>query len=177
MEAVILAGRLGLAVALLVAGAAKLRGPAEFARAIRGYRLLPERWARPLAVSLPWLELACGSALAVGLASRAAAAVVAGLLAVFTGAVVASLVRGLRVDCGCFGAARATPAGGWTIARNAVLIGAAILVVARPPAALAWWPAPPGPGLSHTDGLAVLITTTALLLTGSVLRHAIESTR
>ena len=59
---------------------------------------------------------------------RAAAgfAVAAGLLAVFTGAIVLSLRRGNAAPCRCFGAS-STPLGPRHVARNAVLVALALL--------------------------------------------------
>jgi putative oxidoreductase len=53
-----------------------------------------------------------------------------GLLVVFTLAVTQAVVRGINVDCGCFGGAASGPVTGWTIARDVGLLAAA--------AALSW---------------------------------------
>lgn len=167
MESVILGARFAVAVVLVLAGAAKARRAGDLAGAIDGYRILPRRWSRAVAAGLPWVELACGLGLALGFATRVVAAFVVVLLAAFTAAVTVSLVRGLQVDCGCFGAAQGGRAGGWTVTRNLVLLAAAVAVTLRPPATLALWPAAAG-GLPGGDGLAVLVTVTALYLAGAV---------
>lgn len=63
MEAAALAVRFVLATVFVFAGLAKLGGRREFAQAVRGYALLPERAVRPVAVLLPPAELAAGALL------------------------------------------------------------------------------------------------------------------
>lgn len=164
MEGSVLAARFVVALVLLLAGAAKVRRTDEFARAVDGYKILPRTLVRPVAATLPWLELGCGLTLAVGVATRIVATVTVVLLAVFTAAMGIALLRGMRIDCGCFGATTSGRASGWTVARNVLLIFVALAVVARPPTTLAAWPA--AAGLPGTDGLAVLVAVTAFYLSG-----------
>jgi uncharacterized membrane protein YphA (DoxX/SURF4 family) len=87
---------------LLLAGASKLvAGPDRFTRAILEYRLAGPGVAAVLARVVPPLEVGFGSLLVLGLLSRPSSIVALALLLVFTAAIVASLVRGLRHDCGC----------------------------------------------------------------------------
>ena len=166
MVPVVLAGRFFIALVLLLAGAAKIRRQDELARAIGGYRLLPQALVRPVAIVLPWVEVALGTGLALGVATRVVALAIAVLLAVFTGAVAVSLARGLRIDCGCFGVAQGDPANGWTLARNIGLMAVTIMIVIYPNNDLSW-----------SDGLAILIATSALFLAGTLIRHTVVSLR
>ena len=85
------------------AGIAKIGDPAAGVRAVRAYRILPEGLVHPVAYGLPAFEIVLAVLLLVGIATRFVGAVAAGLLAVFIGGVASAGLRGLRIDCGCFG--------------------------------------------------------------------------
>lgn len=95
--------RLGLAVLWLLAGASKLGDLAESGRAVAAYRLMPAEAARAVGAALPFVELALGLILLVGLATRLAAVVSASLLTVYIAGIASAWARGLSIDCGCFG--------------------------------------------------------------------------
>ena len=80
--------------------------------AVRSYELLPESLVGTMAATLPYLEISLGVLLVLGFATRLAAALSAVLLLVFIGGVISAAVRGLSIDCGCFG-------GGGTVAPGA----------------------------------------------------------
>jgi hypothetical protein len=83
--------------------------------------------------------------------SSAAPFAAAGLLLVYTGAILINLVRGRTdIDCGCAGPARRQPLGVGLVVRNLVLLSAALLseLPARP-RALVWID-----GLTCAAGLA-----------------------
>jgi len=117
----------------LVAAADKLGNPELFARNIANYRLVPLELVNVLAIVLPWLELMVGLMLLAGLRVQAAAMVAAGLLVVFTVALVSALVRGLDIHCGCF-SQTATERIGWERVLHdiALLVAALVLVVWTP---------------------------------------------
>ncbi|MFJ6214017.1 MauE/DoxX family redox-associated membrane protein [Streptomyces sp. NPDC092296] len=98
-----LAVRLGLAAVWAWAGLAKISDPAEAAQAVRAYRLLPESLVKPVGYGLPFLELALGLLLLVGLGTRIAAFLSGVLLLVFIAGISSVWARGLTIDCGCFG--------------------------------------------------------------------------
>lgn len=98
-----LLARLGLVAVWFTSGFAKAADPLETVVAVRAYRLLPEGAVRPVAAVLPYLEIALGILLLLGLATRLAAVASAVLLLVFIGGVISAAVRGLTIDCGCFG--------------------------------------------------------------------------
>jgi len=95
--------RLGLAAVWLVAGGVKVGDLAGSGRAVAAYRLMPFELARVVGAALPFIELALGVLLLVGLATRFASAVSAALLAVYIVGISAAWARGLSIDCGCFG--------------------------------------------------------------------------
>jgi uncharacterized membrane protein YphA (DoxX/SURF4 family) len=121
---------------LLVAGTLKAVDPQGSVRAVRAYELLPQGAATLVGWGLPFLEIVLGVLLLAGIAVRPAAVVTAALLVVLILAVASVAVRGLSIDCGCFGGGGPVPAGQTAyaaeIARDLGLLAAAIWLVARP---------------------------------------------
>jgi len=95
--------RLGLAAVWLVSGSIKVSDLNQTYIAVQAYDLLPTGAVNVVAGALPFLELALGVLLLVGLGTRLTAAVSALVLLAFIGAVAQSWARGLTIDCGCFG--------------------------------------------------------------------------
>ncbi|HVR87696.1 MAG TPA: MauE/DoxX family redox-associated membrane protein [Planctomycetota bacterium] len=124
---------LALGLAFLAAGMLKVLEPAEFALSLAKLSLLPSFLLGAAAILLPWVEIVSGLALVATRRYRDAATWLnLGLLAVFTTALVAGMVRGSAGTCGCFGSGIAflnRPEVG--LARNLLLIAAAAALVAR----------------------------------------------
>ncbi|HEX9991325.1 MAG TPA: MauE/DoxX family redox-associated membrane protein [Acidimicrobiales bacterium] len=150
--------RFVLATVFAVAATAKLGDRAAFTTAVAGYRLLPDRWAAPVARLLPPLELAAAVLLVLGVATGPVAAALGALLVAFVVAVAANLATGRRIDCGCFGATVERRLSWWTVGRNLALVAAAAVVVADPPAALSLAPlaGDPGPADRTAEAAAML---------------------
>lgn len=102
-KGVLLAFRLVLGGLFVYAGAAKVLDPLDFAQNIRNYQLVGQSLSFVAAIVLPWLEILAGLALILGVWTRGAALVVTGLLVFFIVLTAVTMVRGLDVDCGCFG--------------------------------------------------------------------------
>jgi uncharacterized membrane protein YphA (DoxX/SURF4 family) len=94
--------RLGLAAVWIVAGGLKVTDLAASARAVNAYQLMPYDAAKIVGAVQPFLEIALGVLLLIGLAVRLGAAISAVLLIVFIGGIVSAWARGLQIDCGCF---------------------------------------------------------------------------
>lgn len=103
LDGIGLVARLGLAAVWLVSGFLKAAAPAETLVAVKAYRLLSPGTAEIVAAVLPYLEIALGLLLVLGLATRLAAVLSAVVLLVFIGGVISAAARGLSIDCGCFG--------------------------------------------------------------------------
>lgn len=95
--------RLLLAGVLGYAGYAKVTEPLAAARAVRAYQILPESAVTTVGYGLPFLEIVLALLLLVGLATRFSGAAAALLMLVFIGGIVSVWVRGISIDCGCFG--------------------------------------------------------------------------
>lgn len=132
--------RLVLGGVWIVAGALKVTDLDASVRAVRAYRLLPEIVAQFVGAGLPMVEILLGALLVVGLGVRAAAAVSAVLMTAFVIGIASVWIRGLQIDCGCFGsggqlAPGARPTYGWELTRDVGLLLLAGM--------LARWPAGP----------------------------------
>ncbi|MGH3087015.1 MAG: MauE/DoxX family redox-associated membrane protein [Rubrobacteraceae bacterium] len=100
-----LSSRLILGAVFVAAGVPKILDPGAFAAAIRSYELnLPEWFASFSAYSLPYAEVLLGLYLIFGLFTKPAAWMTNGLMLVFTIALLQGAIRGLEINCGCFGA-------------------------------------------------------------------------
>lgn len=95
--------RLGLAAVWLVAGGLKVADPRQTRVAVGAYEVLPAGLVDPVATALPLAELVLGTVLLVGAFTRWAAVASVLLLVVLMAGVVQAWVRGLSIDCGCFG--------------------------------------------------------------------------
>ncbi len=104
MRPLVIALRLFLAAVFLYAAYTKLRQPyLLFAMSIDAYQLLPEWAVLILGRTIPWLELLLGILLATGHGLRYAAAGATLLLGLFFGVMLQAYVKGMGIDCGCFG--------------------------------------------------------------------------
>jgi uncharacterized membrane protein YphA (DoxX/SURF4 family) len=107
---------------LILAGFSKVAmGPAGFTRVVQAYKLLPARWSRVVALTLPPVEVAAGTLVVLGAFSQLGALVAILVLGVVTAAAGSALVRGVKAPCGCFGEFTTTVTS-TVIARNGVLM-------------------------------------------------------
>jgi uncharacterized membrane protein YphA (DoxX/SURF4 family) len=95
--------RLILGGVLLVAGALKVTDPYASATSVRAYQILPVDLANFLGFVLPFVEVAIGIFLIVGIWVRLAAIAGGALMIMFIIAIGQAWARGISLDCGCFG--------------------------------------------------------------------------
>lgn len=81
----------------------KIRDPLGFAQSIVNYKVVRNSIAVWVAIVLPWLELAAGVFLIAGLWRRTSALLLSLMLAGFIVLIAITMLRGIDVDCGCFG--------------------------------------------------------------------------
>jgi uncharacterized membrane protein YphA (DoxX/SURF4 family) len=128
--------RFGLAAVWLVSGLLKAADPDQTYVAVRAYDVLPDAGVEVVAALLPWVELALGVLLLVGVGTRLVAALSAVLLIVFVAGVIQAWARGLSIDCGCFGGGGAVEPGQTTyvqeLLRDAGFLLMAGWLIARP---------------------------------------------
>ena len=100
---IIIAFRLVVGGMFIWAGVTKIIDPLGFAQNIANYRVFPEGISFFLALVLPWIEVICGVFLILGIFLSASALLLSGFLVVFLVLIAATLIRGIDIDCGCFG--------------------------------------------------------------------------
>jgi uncharacterized membrane protein YphA (DoxX/SURF4 family) len=98
----VLVARLLIGGLFVYASVHKIVDPASFAQAIRNYQFLPVAWTNLVAVVLPWIEIAAGALLILGIQTRPSALVITALMAAFLVGLFHAYSAGLDIDCGCF---------------------------------------------------------------------------
>ncbi|HCF57503.1 MAG TPA: DoxX family protein [Myxococcales bacterium] len=123
--------RVYLAAIFLLACYHKILDPHAFALDVATYQILPLALVNLMAIVLPWIELATGVMLLVGLRTRPAALLIAGMMVVFTMALSIALAKGLDMSCGCFASQGADedPISWTTLVRDAVWLAMAAYVL------------------------------------------------
>lgn len=106
-----LLARLVLGSVLFAAGWLKAFKFDESQMAIRAYEVLPISIANVLGVILPWLEIGIAILLILGVALRPASLASGALMLLFIAAITQAGLRGLSIDCGCFGGGGAVEPG------------------------------------------------------------------
>jgi uncharacterized membrane protein YphA (DoxX/SURF4 family) len=94
--------RVILGVILVYASIDKIVHPAEFAKAIGNYNVLPFGLENLLGIVLPILELLVGICLVFGIMLDGSAIITAGIMTVFIIALSQAMIRGIDINCGCF---------------------------------------------------------------------------
>jgi len=90
-----------LAFLFIYGGGMKLMDPKVFAATLSHYDLIPEMLLPVVAIGLPALEVAAGTALLFNV--RGGLTVITGLLSLFIAVLGYGILSDLNVDCGCFG--------------------------------------------------------------------------
>jgi uncharacterized membrane protein YphA (DoxX/SURF4 family) len=120
--------RITISFVFIYAGAEKISDTETFAISISNYRLLPISTLNFFAITLPWLEIITGILLLFGIAVKENSTILCSMLFIFTLAIIISLLRGLSIDCGCFG--KGTQIGLMKLGENLLMIvGLLILIV------------------------------------------------
>lgn len=99
---------------------------------VEQYQVVPHFLISPIAGGLPWVELASGTALCIGLLTTPAAWLVVAQLVAFSGLMVVVLAAQIPIeDCGCFGnlGIQETPL--QVLIRDLVLLGILATVLGR----------------------------------------------
>ncbi len=125
-----LIARVSAGAAFFYAGLAKSLNFGATLLAVHAYRLVPAFLERPIAYGLPWLEVALGVLILLGLSTRYAGLLTALLAALFLVAMGQALLRGLQIGCGCFGGSTA-PLSWLDLARDLPLLAAGLFLTLR----------------------------------------------
>jgi putative oxidoreductase len=143
--------RVALGAIFLYAALTKLPDMGAFAESVANYRLVPSALVPAAAVAVIGVEIALGLLLVAGRLPRATALVATAILGAFTVGLAQALLRGIDLRCGCFGG---TENATWlTVLRDAALLAAAVVLLARGPGRLFPEREPSAPeGAPATDG-------------------------
>ncbi|HEX3616112.1 MAG TPA: MauE/DoxX family redox-associated membrane protein [Solirubrobacteraceae bacterium] len=165
MASLVLVFRIALAVIFATAGVAKLSDLQSSRDTVEAFGM-PKQLAEYAGSALPVGELAAAVALLITPAAVCGGAAAILLLTVFMIGIAYALNQGRTPDCNCFGQVSSARIGWQTLARNAVLLLVAILVVVQGPGSslTAWTSNDKAANL--VAGLAVLAS--ALLVISTV---------
>jgi len=114
--------RVIVAFVFILAGIEKISNPANFSDSIDNYRLLPLFTINFFAIVLPWIELISGILLLFGILVKENSYLISIMLIVFIIAISISLMRGLNIDCGCFGTTLGNQIGLLKVGENLLLL-------------------------------------------------------
>ncbi len=113
------------------AGITKVQHPLNFADSIATFQILPTQLINVLAMSLPPFEIIVGLMLIIGWKVRLAAFAIFILTVIFAIALSQALIRGLEVDCGCFGSGKPSLLKTWaSLGRDILLMAASVWLYA-----------------------------------------------
>jgi putative oxidoreductase len=113
----------------VVAGAVKIPDPGKFAGAVANYRLLPHELINLVAITLPWIEIAAGLLLIIGIWRISSAWLINLMTLMFIAAIAAAVARGLSIECGCFGTVGGRKVGLWAIAEDVALLAGGLWMI------------------------------------------------
>lgn len=108
-DGISLSSRLVLGGVFVGFGVTKLTDIDQTIRSVRAYQLLPEVVVPAVGTALPLLEILVGALLLLGLLVRPTSVVACLLSLTFAIGITAAWVRGLSIECGCFGNSGYTP--------------------------------------------------------------------
>ena len=129
---VVLAASIAMAAIFIYAGIDKIRDPLSFADSVAGFAILPAVLINLLALGLPPFEVASGLMLLGPWTRRVGALAVAVLSIIFFTALASALLRGLTLDCGCFGTGAPSRPRMWLeLGLDVMLFSAAVFVYLR----------------------------------------------
>jgi len=94
--------RLVVGVVFIYAAMDKIALPAQFARIVYNYHMVPGDLINMMAVIMPWLELICGVSVILGLYKEGGLLILNILMVVFMIAITVNIIRGVDLECGCF---------------------------------------------------------------------------
>jgi hypothetical protein len=125
-----------LGAVFLVAGGMKIAHPAAFFSDLLGFGVpFPEMFLRIVAVTLPWIEVLVGAGLLLNVWPETVRPVGSGLCLIFVLMLGQAVIRGIDLNCGCFGSGGR----GWlerpdvALVRAGLLFAASLYVTAVPP--------------------------------------------
>jgi len=118
-----------LSLIFIYAGMIKASAPSLFYHDIRMYHILSDGNAWYLAHYLPWLEIVVALGLMRMSTRGAASMIISFLLLIFSLAIASAWMRGLNIECGCFGDQGGRPPYVWILIRDLVMLLVALYLL------------------------------------------------
>lgn len=129
---VALVASLAMGGIFIYAGIDKIRDPLQFADSIAAFGILPAVFISLMALGLPSFEIACGLLMLGPWTRRIGALAITLLSAMFFTALASALLRGLTLDCGCFGTGAPSRPRMWLeLALDIIIFASALFVYLR----------------------------------------------
>lgn len=114
--------RIFISLLFIYSGLEKIKDISTFAVAIENYHIMPFAVINLTAVWLPWIEVFTGVLLFFNFYPKENLAIIFLLISIFTIAVASAIIRGINIDCGCFGAIGTQKTGIQKIVENILLL-------------------------------------------------------
>lgn len=121
-----------IALLFIITGAGKIADPQQFSMAILKYRIFDLFFANIIAIYIPWFELVVGVLLLFGSYIKENIIFIDLMLIFFNVLIITAIIRGLNIDCGCYGAAGAMQVGFTKLAENFGLIALSLVLLFAP---------------------------------------------
>lgn len=123
---VLFISQLILSLIFIFSGIEKISDLNYFLVAINNYKIFPDFTHNFITVTFPWIELILGVLLLFGFYKKEISVIFSFLIFLFTLLIFISILRGLDIDCGCFGTLSSVKVGYYKIYENTILFLLAI---------------------------------------------------
>lgn len=122
-------GRWAIAAIFLAAAVPKILDPSGFASDVSHYALFWDPLVNVIAITVPWVEAVTALALLSGFAADGAILLTNGFFVFFLVLLGQAWVRGLDIDCGCFGHSEARGHIGLAFLRDVGFLALAVVTL------------------------------------------------
>ena len=119
--------RLLVGLVFIIASYDKIIDPAQFARDISNYHIIPFGLENLIAIILPWIELFLGLGIVIGIFIDGSSFLSGTLLVLFILLIFQAMLRGFNIECGC-GLKEGEMVGWSKIIENIILLGASYII-------------------------------------------------
>lgn len=122
LEILLFLSRFILAGVFILSGIEKVSDVSSFSSILTNYKIFPSWSVNLIAITLPWIELINGILLLYGYKKKEIALIFGIVLIFFIVLIFISILRGLDINCGCFGTIGSVKIGFIKIYENIILV-------------------------------------------------------
>lgn len=116
------AARFFIGYIFILAGIEKIADPTGFSDSIENYQFLPNMFINFFAIAFPWIEVVSGILIIFNKYVKENSFIFISMMTAFTIMILIAVLRGLDIDCGCFGTNNSQEVGFVKIIENLGLI-------------------------------------------------------